>query len=166
MSQTDTIVQELHTEFRIHVKDSRTATADQVKRGLFRRLLDLGGRLMAVFFALCSEARPRQAFQSPSGETLPSWAEHRRPYFSIFGKLVFWRPHFCRQGVGGASPLDQELALGAECYSDLLRALAEYLGVGSTYAKMADCFARLLRVLQNAVGVVGEALEKRLMVRR
>jgi hypothetical protein len=36
------------------------------------------------------------------------------------------------------------LALGADCYSDLLRELAEYLGVGSTYAKVADCFARLL----------------------
>jgi len=147
MSQTDTIVQELHAEFESmlnYVKDSRTATADQVERGLFRRLLDLGGRLMVLFFALRSEAQPRQVCRTPRGELLPYWAEHRRPYFSIFGKLAFWRPYFYRQGVGGASPLDQELALGADCYSDLVRELAEYLGVGSTYAKVADCFARLL----------------------
>ena len=113
-----------------YVKDSRTATADQVERGVFRRLLDLGGRLMVLFFALRSEAQPRQVCRTPRGELLPYWAEHRRRYFSIFGKLAFWRPYFYRQGVGGASPLDQELALGADCYSDLVRELAEYLGVG------------------------------------
>ena len=75
---------------------------------------------------------------------MPYRTEHRRHYFSIFGKLAFWRPYFYRQEVGGASPLDQELALGTDCYSDLLRELVEYLGVGSTYAKVADCFARIL----------------------
>ena len=147
MSHTDTIVQELHAEFESmlsYVKDSRTATADQVERGLFRRLLDLGARLMLLFFAQRAEAEPRLACQTPTGETLPYWAERKRQYFSIFGKLAFWRPYFYRPGAGGASPLDQDLALGADCYSDLLRELAEYLGVGSTYAKVADCFARLL----------------------
>jgi hypothetical protein len=147
MSHTDTIVQELHAEFESmlnYVKDSHRATADQVERGLFRRLLNLGARLMLLFFALRSESAPRDAHQTASGETLPYWAEHRRQYFSIFGKLAFWRPYFYRQGVGGASPLDQALALGDDCYSDLLRELAEYLGVGTTYAKVADCFARLL----------------------
>ena len=41
----DVIVQELHAEFESmlnYVKDSRTATADQVERGSFRRLLSLG----------------------------------------------------------------------------------------------------------------------------
>ena len=45
-----------------YVKDSRTATADQVERGLFRRLLDLGARLMLLFFALRAEAQPRLGF--------------------------------------------------------------------------------------------------------
>ena len=34
--------------------------------------------------------------------------------------------------------------MGDDCYSDLLRELAEYLAVGSAYAKVADCLARLL----------------------
>ena len=147
MSQTDSIVQELHAEFESmlsFVKDGGTASADQVERGLFRRLLNLGARLMLLFFALRSEAAPRDAHQTASGETLPYWTEHQRQYFSIFGKLAFWRPYFYRQGVGGASPLDQALALGDDCYSDLLRELAEYLGVGNTYAKVAECFAHLL----------------------
>ena len=40
----DAIVHELHVEFESmlnYVKDSQTATADQVERGLFRRLLSL-----------------------------------------------------------------------------------------------------------------------------
>jgi len=99
---------------------------------------------MLWFFALRTAAAPRGEHQSANGEILPYRTEHRRHYFSIFGKLAFWRPYFYRQEVGGASPLDQELALGADCYSDLVRELVEYLGVGSTYAKVADCFARIL----------------------
>jgi hypothetical protein len=127
-----------------YVKDSQSATADQVERGLFRRLLNLGARLMLLFFALRTAAAVRNEHRLANGETLPYLTEHRRQYFSIFGKLAFWRPYFYRQGVGGASPLDQALALGADCYSDLVRDLVEYLGVGSTYAKVADCFTRVL----------------------
>ncbi len=143
----DAIVHELHVEFESmlsYVKDSQTATADQVERGLFRRLLSLGARLMLLFFALRTAAAVRDTHRLANGALLPYQAEHRRQYFSIFGKLAFWRPYFYRPGVGGASPLDQELALGADCYSDLVRDLVEYLGVGSTYAKVADCFARIL----------------------
>ena len=120
---TDAIVHELHVEFESmlsYVKDSQTATADQVERGLFRRLLSLGARLMLLFFALRTNAAVRDAQRLANGELLPYWAEHRRQYFSIFGKLAFWRPYFYRQGVGGRSPLDQELALGTDCYSDLV----------------------------------------------
>jgi hypothetical protein len=143
----DAIVQELHAEFESmlnYVKDSRTATADQVERGLFKRLLSLGARLMLWFFALRTAAAPRDEHRLANGATLPYRTEHRRHYFSIFGKLAFWRPYFYRQDGGGASPLDQELALGDDCYSDLVRELVEYLGVSSTYAKVADCFARIL----------------------
>ena len=60
----DAIVHELHVEFESmlsYVKDSQTATADQVERGLFRRLLSLGARLMLLFFALRTGAAARDA---------------------------------------------------------------------------------------------------------
>lgn len=145
----DTIVHDLHVEFESmlsYVKDSHTATADQVERGLFRRLLSLGLRLMLLFFAMRTAEAIRGEHQLANGETLPYLGERRRQYFSIFGKLAFWRPYFYRQGAGGASPLDQKLSLGSDCYSDLVRELVEYLGVGSTYAKVADCFSRILRL--------------------
>ena len=87
----DVIVQELHAEFESmlnYVKDSRTATADQVERGLFRRLLSLGAHLMLWFFALRTAAAPRGEHQLANGESLPYRTEHRRHYFSIFGKLA------------------------------------------------------------------------------
>jgi hypothetical protein len=147
MSHTEQIVHELHVEFESmldYVKSSERATADQVERSLFRRLLNLGARLMLLFFALRSEPAARDSHQQASGVVLPYLAERQRQYFSIFGKLAFWRPYFYRPGAGGASPLDQDLALGADCYSDLLRELAEYLGVSTTYAKVAECLAHVL----------------------
>ena len=111
----DAIVQELHVEFESmlnYVKDSRTATADQVERGLFRRLLSLGARLMLLFFALRTAAAARDEHQLANGETLPYRAEHRRQYFSIFGKLAFWRPYFYRQDVGGAQSAGSGIGFG------------------------------------------------------
>lgn len=143
----DTIEKELHAEFESvlnYVKASHTATADEMERGLFRRLLSLGARLMLLFFALRTGQAQRSEHQLASGVTVPYISEHRRQYFSIFGKLAFWRPYFYRGGSGGVTPLDQELALGDDCYSDLVRELAGYFGVGSTYAKVAECFAQIL----------------------
>ena len=127
-----------------YVKDSRTATADQVERGLLKRLLSMGMRLMLLFFALRTAAAVRDEQHVDNGATLRYHGEHQRQYFSIFGKLAFWRPYFYRPGSGGASPLDQELGLGSDCYSDVVRELVEYLGVDSTYAKVANCFTHLL----------------------
>jgi hypothetical protein len=71
---TDAMVQELRAEFESmlsYVKYSRSTTADQVERGLFRRLLNLGAHLMWLFLALRSERAGRERYQTPSGETLP-----------------------------------------------------------------------------------------------
>ena len=55
---TEDIVQEIRTEFEsmlIYVKGSKMATADQVERGIFKRLLGLGFKLMLLFFAMRAE---------------------------------------------------------------------------------------------------------------
>ena len=71
-------------------------------------------------------------------------SEKKRDYYSIFGKLPLERPYFYSSGVSGSSPLDQELSLGDDCYSDLVREMAEYLGVDVTFAKVGQFFMRLL----------------------
>jgi hypothetical protein len=159
---TEDIVQEIRAEFEamlIYVKGSKTATADQVERGIFRRLLDLGFKLMLLFFTIRAAEYPRAPIETEAGETLPYFDDKKRDYFSIFGKLPFWRPYFYKKRVGGQSPLDEELSLGSDCYSDLLREIAEYLGVDVTYDKVREMFARILgqKLSTNAVqSMVGE----------
>jgi hypothetical protein len=54
--------------------------------------------------------------------------------------------------------LDAELSLGADCYSDLVREVSEYLGVNGVYHKSCDILKRLLglnlstRVLETNLG--------------
>ena len=153
---TEDIVQEIRTEFESmlsYVKESKTATADQVERGIFRRLLELGFRLMLLFFALRAEAYPHTPVETETGERLPYFDDKKRDYYSIFGKLPFWRPYFYEKDVAGQSPLDGELSLGSDCYSDLVREIAEYLGVDVTYDKVTEMFARILgqKLSTNAV---------------
>jgi hypothetical protein len=155
-SNTESIVQEIRTEFESmlsYVKESKTATADQVERGIFKRLLELGFRLMLLFFTLRAEAYPRTPVKTESGEKLPYFDDKSRGYYSIFGKLPIVRPYFYAQGVAGQSPLDAELSLGSDCYSDLVREIAEYLGVDVTYEKVTGIFARILgqKLSTNAV---------------
>jgi hypothetical protein len=136
-----------------YVKESKAATADQVERGIFKRLLELGFRLMLLFFTLRAEAYPRRPVETETGEKLPYFDDKKRGYYSIFGKLPFWRPYFYEKGMAGQSPLDAELSLGSDCYSDLVREIAEYLGVDVTYEKVTEMFARILgqKLSTNAV---------------
>ena len=46
--------------------------------------------------------------------------------------------------MGKCSPLDESLSLGDDCYSDLMRELAEFLGVDVTYAKVRQFWSRFL----------------------
>jgi hypothetical protein len=91
------------------------------------------------------------------GQELPYHSEKKRTYFSVFGKLPFWRPYFYETGVEGQSPLDAELSLGPDRYSDFLREMSEYLGVYVAYSKVIDVEERFLdvklstRVLQQVI---------------
>lgn len=143
---TAEIVQEIRTGFEsmmTEVQESRETTADAVERELFKRLLDLGGQLMQLFFMLQAEAYPHTPIQT-KGDTLPYWGDKQRSYYSIFGKLLVVRPYFYHSGVGSASPLDAKLGLGSDCYSDLMRELVEYLATDVTYEKVSDIIERFL----------------------
>lgn len=144
---SEEIVQDIRTEFESmlrYVQESEERTADAVERSLFQQLLGLGGQLMLLFFSLRAGACPHTPLATEDGSEVSYHSEKKRNYYSIFGKLPFWRPYFYTQGIGGASPLDEQLSLGDDCYSDLVRELAEYLGVDVTYAKVNHIFARLL----------------------
>ena len=127
-------------------EQARTATADHIERGLFKLLLRMGAKLLYLFFVMRSQASSRQAIQTATGQELPYHQDKSRDYFSIFSKISFERPYFYKTGVGGQTPLDAELSLGEDCYSDLLREVSEYLGVYTVYGKTSDILERLLEL--------------------
>jgi hypothetical protein len=145
------IIQDVRAQFE-HMLDfvtgeqARTATADHIECGLFKLLLRLGAKLLQLFFVMRSQVCSRQAIQTEKGQALPYHRDTARAYFSIFGKVCIERPYFYQKGVGGRTPLDAELSLGEDCYSDLFREVSEYLGVYTVYGKTSDILGRLLEL--------------------
>ena len=127
-------------------EEARTATADHIERGLFKLLLALGAKLLTLFFAMRSEASSRQTIEKEDGVQLPYHRSTKREYFSIFGKVEIFRPYFYHKGMGGEIPLDAELSLGEDCYSDLVREISEYLGVDSVYHKTSGFIGSILEL--------------------
>jgi hypothetical protein len=166
------IIQDVRAEFEqlldfVSGEQARTAKADSIERGLFKMLLSLGTKLLQLFFVVRSQACSRQPVQSQSGQELPYHRDTERVYFSIFGKVSIARPYFYKQGIGQEIPLDAELGLGADRYSDLLREVTEYLAVYSVYGgKSADFLERLLgfklstRALQQNIAEDAESVER------
>jgi len=165
------IIQDIRAEFE-HLLDfvtgeqARTAKADNIERGLFKMLLSLGAKLLQLFFTMRSEICSRQPVQSKSGQELPYHCDTERVYFSIFNKVFIERPYFYKQGVGTQTPLDAELGLGDDSYSDLLRETTEYLAVYHVYGgSNADFMDRLFgfslstRALQQNVAEDAESVE-------
>jgi len=143
------IIQDIRTDFEKMVdfvmgEEARTATADKIERGLFSLLLSLGAKLLGLFFAMRSQESQRDKHLRSDGYELPYQQDKKRDYYSIFGKLPIWRPYFYQQGLGGQLPLDAELSLGENCYSDMVREVSEYLGVYTVYGKSSDILGRLL----------------------
>jgi hypothetical protein len=111
---------------------------------LFKLLLAMGAKLLLLFFVMRSEACSRETLRTASGATLGYERDTKRNYYSIFGKLPVYRPYFYQKGMGGETPLDAALDLGEDSYSDLVREVADYLGVYNVYHKSGDILSRLL----------------------
>ncbi len=139
-------------------EQARTATADQIERGLFTLMLKLGAKLLLLFFQMRAQECSRDDISLEEGQVLPYHSEQKRTYFSIFGLVPLWRPYFYETNNGGRTPLDAELSLGSDRYSDLLRDIVEYLAVYvPSYGKVGNILERILnfkvstRVVQEMV---------------
>ena len=165
------IIQDTRAEFEhllefVTGEQARTAKADNIERGLFKMLLSLGAKLLQLFFTMRSEICSRQPVQDKSGQELPYHRDTKRVYFSIFNKVFIERPYFYKQGVGTQTPLDAELGLGNDSYSDMLREVTEYLAIYHVYGgKKAGFLERLFgfnlstRALQQNVAEDSEDVE-------
>jgi len=155
-SNSATIIQELRKEFESmlhYVQHSEGETAYDVEWSIFKYVLQFGRGLLLLFFIEQAKRNPLTELKMESGEILPYHSWKKRTYFSIFGKVPVWRPYFYKQGVGSAYPLDERLSLGKDSYSDMVRELAEHVGVNSAYEKVTELFHYLLRLSlgKNAV---------------
>jgi hypothetical protein len=124
-------------------EEARTATANQIERSLFQLLLSLGAQLLLLFFQMRSQACVRDTI-IVEDQPLPYNSEQKRVYFSIFGKVPLWRPYFYAPETGGHTPLDAELSLGTNRYSDLVRETVNYLAVYVPFNKGSQYFFREL----------------------
>jgi hypothetical protein len=148
-SNSQTIIQDIRQEFEMLLEfvtsdQAKEATADRIERSLFKLLLALGAKLLSLFFVMRSENCSREPIQDLDGQRLSYQHDTKRTYFSIFGKVPLVRPYFYKKGVGGQNPLDAELGLGEDSYSDLMREITEYLGVYNVFHKSGDILWRLL----------------------
>lgn len=123
---------------------AQEATADHIERSLFTLLLKLGAELLLLFFRMRSQSSERDTI-FVNEQTVPYNSEQKREYFSIFGKVPFWRPYFYSSASGGHTPLDAVLRLGADRYSDLLRETLDYLAVYVPFNKAVDIVKRILQ---------------------
>lgn len=148
-SNSPTIIQDIRQEFEMLIEfvtgeQAQKVTANQMERSLFSLLLALGAKLLELFFVVRSERCCRESLETAKGQKLAYDRDRKRDYFSIFGKIRLWRPYFYKKDVGGQRPLDVELGLGDDCYSDLVREISDYLGVYNAYHKSGDILSRLL----------------------
>ena len=128
------IQEKVKTDFNIMLTmvtgaEGQKCTFDQMERHVFKQLLCLGGDMLQLFLNMRSEGYPREETVNADGQTLPYHSEKSRDYLSIFGDLEITRPYFYQKEVGGYSPLDAELGLGKDSYSDYLRELCDELGI-------------------------------------
>lgn len=147
---SEEIIRDVRAEFEklleyVTGEKAHQAQADSIERGLFKMLLSMGAKLLQLFFVMRSQACSREAFQDKDAQELPYHHDSGRVYFSIFGKVEIERPYFYAPGAAGRTPLDADLGLGDDSYSDLLREVTEYLAIYHVYGgKSADFLERLL----------------------
>ena len=148
-SNSQTIIQDIRADFEkmleyVTGEEAREATADATERGLFKMLIEMGLKLLILFFEMRSQNANRENLRMLDGSVAYYHRDTPRNYVSIFGKLRFARPYFYRNGQGGQAPLDAELSLGEDCYSDLVREVHDYLSVHGVYHKACEIVGRLL----------------------
>ena len=148
-SNSQIIIQDIRADFErmleyVTGEEARRATADATERGLFKMLIQMGLKLLILFFEMRSQSASREKLSLPDGSVAYYHRDTPRQYVSIFGKLHFARPYFYRRGQDGQAPLDAELSLGEDCYSDLVREVHDYLSVHGVYHKACEIVGRLL----------------------
>ena len=148
-STTEPIIAQVQQQFQELVAyvtgpETRASTAYEVELALFRRLLALGAALLRLYFVSRAAVRPTEPVRSPDGTPLAYHDRRRTTYYSVFGKLAFYRHAFTAPQQPVVCPLDAALSLPERCYSDLLREWAAYGTTDESYRESQTGLARIL----------------------
>jgi len=122
---------------------------------LFRSLLALGAKLLAVFFASRAAAEPSGQVIDGDGSVLVFHSWRPATYLSVFGRIVFRRRYYTGPDGHGRCPLDAALGLPGRCYSELLRDWLEYALTNDVYDQSIALINRIL-----GLGIDKRALER------
>ncbi len=120
---------------------------DQVERGLFERLLQLGLCLLTAHIAAHGTGDVGDTTTAPDGQTCRQLPQvHERTYRSVFGPLTFERTAYgTRAGQKIVwVPLDVRLGLPAGDFSYLLEDWAQRLCLRGAFAEARGSLAELL----------------------
>lgn len=147
---TKEIIHEVRNEFEdlldFVTKEATLTQINEVERGIWQKLLQIGYLLLKTYFQTRCEAYGKEALHTDEGKKISFVAEKERRFYSIFGVMKIARPYFYKKGEGGFSPLDELLGLGSDIYSEMLREMHEELSVHMAYGKAIKFMNRFLTI--------------------
>lgn len=124
-------------------RDAQDREIHEAEEGIFRRLMQLGLSLLALYLAKKGIGKIGKFLQV--GSTLfRSHGTKDKTYRSIFGLLEVRRAYYYLKGKGGACPLDAELNLRPDGYSRLLCKWANFLSIKQAFGKVSEFFEKFL----------------------
>jgi len=134
-------------------KEGKEQSLDEVEKGIFSKLLELGQHLMGVFIANQGKGYTGTATtvegntEGGSETTVLNYHDDRSiEYLSIFGAIEIKRSYYYSKGHGGICPLDGDLNLPERKYSYLLQRWLSGYCVKGTYDEGIKDLEELLGV--------------------
>jgi hypothetical protein len=127
-------------------------SAHEVERGLFDRLLQLGGTLFAAFLKLVGPGDLGEAATLDDGRVVPRLQEqHTRRLLTVFGPFDISRWVYAQRDGQKIelAPTDQRLQLPESELSYLLQEWDQMLGIEHAFGKVRDTLCTVLRLKQS-----------------
>ena len=134
-------------------EEGKEQSLDEVEKGIFSKLLELGQHLMGVFIANQGKGyigTTTTVVENSKGEAetvvLDYHDDRSIEYLSIFGAIDIKRSYYYSKGHGGLCPLDEDLNLPERKYSYLLQRWLSGYCVKGTYDEGIKDLEELLGV--------------------
>jgi len=150
-ANSEEIVQQIRADFEsllqwvMGTTPNTPTNAHDMECAVLRRVLEMGRRLLLLFFVAQAQRQRPASVVDARGETLPYHSQASRAYVSVFGSIAFARRYYYRSGAG-VCPVDAMLNLPPHRESDLLREWRERLGTDQTYEQADALLGELLGV--------------------